>query len=457
MADNTSTLWESAKRVLERETSAVTYNTWIKVLKPELINDEHFLLESPDQFHCDYSRQYLDLIQNTMDSLAPGRYKVDIMVSADMEQRIAELRAAQPLHAPVETLNSQQASGQANGHGAKLNPELIFETFVVGQGNRFAHAACEAVAKQEGGRNFNPLFLYGGSGLGKTHLMQAIGNYALSHMPKRKLIYVQCEQFVNEFIYTIQSGKYDSFRNKYRNCDLLLIDDIQFLEGKEQMQIEFFHTFNALYENGSNIVLTSDKPPQSLATLEDRLVTRFASGLIVDIQAPDYETRVAILKKRAEQSKLNLPEDVYHYIAANISSNIRELEGALKTVMAYSMLAGEVSLALAKEALKDIISPASNRKVTPELIADVVSRYYGVVAADLSSNRKNKEIAYPRQVAMYLCREVLDISYEQIGQVFGGRHYSTVMHNCDKIRSEIDADETHINTDIAEIKKRIQI
>lgn len=453
MADNTSTLWDSAKRVLERETSAVTYNTWIKVLKPEIVNGEYFFLESPDQFHCDYSRQYLDLIQNTLDSLAPGRFKVDIMVASDIEQRRSELTALE-VAVPQE---KNELNGHGNGHNAKLNPELVFETFVVGQGNRFAHAACEAVAKKEGGRNFNPLFLYGGSGLGKTHLMQAVGNYALSHMPKRKLIYVQCEQFVNEFIYTIQSGKYDSFRNKYRNCDLLLIDDIQFLEGKEQMQIEFFHTFNALYENGSNIVLTCDKPPQSLATLEDRLVTRFASGLIVDIQAPDYETRVAILKKRAEQSKLNLPEDVYHYIAANINSNIRELEGALKTVMAYSMLAGEVSLSLAKEALKDIISPAANRKVTPELISDVVSRYYGVVVADLSSNRKNKEIAYPRQVAMYLCREVLDISYEQIGQVFGGRHYSTVMHNCDKIRAEIDADETHINTDLEEIKKRIQI
>lgn len=449
MADNTSTLWDSAKRVLERETSPVTYNTWIKVLKPEIIQDKYFFLESPDQFHCDYSRQYLDLIQNTLDSLVPGRYKVDIMVSSEIEERIAELNTKKVQEARIEQIEN------GNGHSAKLNPELIFETFVVGQGNRFAHAACEAVAKKEGGRNFNPLFLYGGSGLGKTHLMQAVGNYALTHMPNRKLIYVQCEQFVNEFIYTIQSNKYDSFRNKYRNCDLLLIDDIQFLEGKEQMQIEFFHTFNALYENGSNIVLTCDKPPQSLATLEDRLVTRFASGLIVDIQAPDYETRVAILKKRAEQSKLNLPEDVYHYIAANINSNIRELEGALKTVMAYSMLAGEVSLALAKEALKDIISPAANRKVTTDLIADVVSRYYGVVPSDLSSNRKNKEIAYPRQVAMYLCREVMDLSYEQIGQVFGGRHYSTVMHNCDKIRQEIGADENHIVADIAEIKKRI--
>lgn len=452
MADNASNIWSSAQAVLERETSSVTYNTWIKVLKPEIVNDELFFLESPDQFHCEYSRQYLSLIQNTLDSLAPGRYKADILVAADIEKKIKEYNAAK---ADLDNFN-QLEKGNGPARGGKLNPELVFDNFVVGTGNRFAHAASEAVAKQEGGRNFNPLFLYGGSGLGKTHLMQAIGNYALTHMPQRKVIYVQCEQFVNEFIYTIQSGKYDSFRNKYRNCDLLLIDDIQFIEGKEQMQIEFFHTFNALYENGSNIVLTCDKPPQSLATLEDRLVTRFASGLIVDIQAPDYETRVAILKNRAEQSKLDLPEDVYHYIAANIDSNIRELEGALKTVMAYSMLAGEVSLPVAKEALKDIISPAANRKVTPELIQDVVARYYGVTAPDLSSNRKNKEIAYPRQVAMYLCREVLDISYEQIGQYFGGRHYSTVMHNCEKIRQEIEADTNHINSDIGEIKKRIQ-
>lgn len=453
MADNVSNIWRSAQAVLERETSTVTYNTWIKVLKPEIVNDELFFLESPDQFHCEYSRQFLSLIQNTLDSLAPGRYKADILVAADIEQKIKEYNESKAAQASIQAA----PTGNGNGRNGKLNPELVFDNFVVGTGNRFAHAASEAVAKMEGGRNFNPLFLYGGSGLGKTHLMQAIGNYAQTHMTDRKLIYVQCEQFVNEFIYTIQSGKYDSFRNKYRNCDLLLIDDIQFIEGKEQMQIEFFHTFNALYENGSNIVLTCDKPPQSLATLEDRLVTRFASGLIVDIQPPDYETRVAILKNRAEQSNLDLPEDVYHYIAANINSNIRELEGALKTVMAYSMLAGEVSLPIAKDALKDIISPATNRKVTPELIQDVVSRFYGVTAPDLSSNRKNKEIAYPRQVAMYLCREVLDLSYEQIGQEFGGRHYSTVMHNCDKIRQEMDEDLNHINEDLAELKKRIQI
>lgn len=452
MADNTTTIWTAAQAVLERETSSVTYNTWIKVLKPEIIGDELFLLESPDQFHCDYSRQYLSLIQNTLDSIAPGRYKADILVAEDIQKKIRQHESSRA----DRSRNDRTANGNGNGRG-KLNPELVFDNFVVGQGNRFAHAACEAVAKKEGGRNFNPLFLYGGSGLGKTHLMQAVGNYAQTNTPGRKLIYVQCEQFVNEFIYTIQSNKYDSFRNKYRNCDLLLIDDIQFIEGKEQMQIEFFHTFNALYENGSNIVLTCDKPPQSLATLEDRLVTRFASGLIVDIQPPDYETRVAILKNRARQNQQNLPEDVYHYIAANIDSNIRELEGALKTVMAYAMLAGEVSLPIAKEALKDIISPAANRKVTPDLIQDVVSRFYGVSTSDLSSNRKNKEVAYPRQVAMYLCREVLDISYEQIGQVFGGRHYSTVMHNYDKIRQEIEKDDDHIKGDISEIRKRIQI
>lgn len=453
MADNSMNIWDRAQAVLERETSTVTYNTWIKVLKPEIVNDELFLLESPDQFHCDYSRQFLDLIQNTLDSLVPGKYTVDIMVASDIQKAISSHKAKE---ADVSR-KDQLVNGNGHGRGGKLNPELVFENFVVGQGNRFAHAACEAVAKREGGRNFNPLFLYGGSGLGKTHLMQAVGNYAMTHTPSRKLIYVQCEQFVNEFIYTIQSNKYDSFRNKYRNCDLLLIDDIQFIEGKEQMQIEFFHTFNALYENGSNIVMTCDKPPQSLATLEDRLVTRFASGLIVDIQQPDYETRVAILKNRAAQNNLQLPVDVYDYIATHIDSNIRELEGALKTVMAYSMLAGEVSLPVAKDALKDIISPAANRKVTPELIADVVSRYYGVTVSELNSNRKNKDIAYPRQVAMYLCREVLDISYEQIGQVFGGRHYSTVMHNYDKISKEIEVDENHIKTDIAEIKKRIQI
>ena len=333
---------------------------------------------------------------------------------------------------------------------------MTFDSFIVGSSNRFAHAACEAVAKKGGDRNYNPLFIYGGSGLGKTHLIMAIANYVLTHQPRRRTIYVQCEQIVNEFVSASRNNRYEAFRNKYRSCDLLLIDDIQLLTGKDRTKEEFFNTFNALFVNDRNIVMTCDKPPQSLTAIEERLVTRLSSGLICDIQAPDYEMRLAILMKQAEQAEQYLPDDVCDYIATNVTSSIRELEGAFKTVSAYGMLAGEISLPIAREALKDLISPVANRKVTSQIIADVVARFYDVRPEDLSSGRRNKEIALPRQVAMYLSREVLGHPYEQIGKDFGNRHYSTVMYNCEKVTKEIEAEPAgQLARDIEDIRKRI--
>ncbi|MDD2213516.1 MAG: chromosomal replication initiator protein DnaA [Oscillospiraceae bacterium] len=452
MTDNGTQIWNGTLNALQSRTDKITFDTWFKALKPAGIINEHFILEAPSSFHADFTRQYLPLIQENLDLVAPSHYEAEILLAEDIDQ----LRTKQAQQPPVRPKPAVSGKGTALGQ-IQLDPQLTFDTFVVGSGNRFAHAACEAVAREAGGRNYNPLFLYGGSGLGKTHLIQAIGNYIHTHHPEKRIVYVQSENFLNEFISTISSNTYDDFRKKYRRCDILLIDDIQFIEGKEQTQEEFFHTFNALYEAGSVIVLTCDKPPQSLVTLEERLRTRFASGLIVDVQAPDYETRVAILKNRAQLNHISCPPEVFDYIASNISSNIRELEGAFKTVMAFSLLAGEMSLPIAREALKDIISPAKNRKVTAELIMDVTARYYGVSSHDLVSTRKNKEVAYPRQVAMYLSRQVLDLSYEQIGKAFGNRHYTTVMHNCDKIEADLKADNGSLAEDIKEIKKRISV
>ena len=335
-----------------------------------------------------------------------------------------------------------------------MNRQYTFDAFVVGSGNRFAHAACVAVAEKQGGRNFNPLFLYGGSGLGKTHLMHAIGHYVIEHYPEKRVLYVQCEQFVNEFIFAIKENKYDDFRSKYRNTDMLLIDDIQFIEGKEQMQIEFFHTFNTLYETGKNIVMTCDKPPQSLISLEERLRTRFSCGLTVDIQPPDYETRVAILKRRAQLNHASVPDDVFDYIATNIASNIRELEGAFNTVLCYSLLAGGITLDVAKEALKDIIQPIAGKTVSSTVIMDVVSRYYNISVDDLKSNRRSKNISNPRQLAMYLCRNLLNMTLPQIGKTFGNRDHTTVMHACNKMTESLKGDEQLIQ-DFEAIKKRI--
>lgn len=285
--------------------------------------------------------------------------------------------------------------------------------------------------------------------------MHAIGNYVDKNHSDIKILYVQTEQFVNEFIYTIQKNDYDTFRNKYRNCDLLLIDDIQFIAGKERMQEEFFHTFNALYEAGSNIVLTCDKPPQSLVTLEERLKTRFSSGLIVDIQAPDYETRVAILDNKAKENRQNVGSDVIEYIAKNIDSNIRELEGAYNTVMAYSLLAGTIDLETAQDALKDIIQPKSIKQVTADMIIDIVAAYYNINKKDIISPKRSKNIVEPRQVAMYLCRDVLNMPFKKIGDSFGGRDHTTVMHACTKIEELIETDR-NIEDDVNNIRKRIE-
>lgn len=449
-------VWSKVRNVLSKEISEVSLKTWIDPMVPVYGDDKVFVLSVPDAFSYSYVMQYRPLIINSFSQVLSRVIDVEIRVSGSQELLDSMRRN------PSDT-NPQGASSSSGTplsfdsavQYSQLNPQYSFDSFVVGSGNRFAHAACVAVAEKLGGRNYNPLFLYGGSGLGKTHLMHAIGNYVTLRRKDKKVIYVQCEQFVNEFISAIKETSYDEFRDKYRSADLLLIDDIQFIEGKEQMQIEFFHTFNALHESGKHIVMTCDKPPQSLASLEERLRTRFSSGLIVDIQPPDYETRYAILQKRAQQNAVQVPEDVMDYIASNIATNIRELDGAFNTVLAYSLLAGSLDLDVAVAALKDIILPRPEKMITFQLIMEVVSRYYNISVSEILSNRRSKDIIVPRQIAMYLCRYVINMTFPKIGEVFGGKDHTTVIHACNKVSSDLSSSNSEFVADVEEIKKRL--
>ncbi|VTQ81428.1 chromosomal replication initiator protein DnaA, partial [Hathewaya histolytica] len=336
-----------------------------------------------------------------------------------------------------------------------LNPKYTFNSFVIGNSNRFAHAASLAVAEAPA-KAYNPLFIYGGVGLGKTHLMHAIGHYILQNNSKSKVVYVTSEKFTNELINSIKDDKNEEFRNKYRNVDVLLIDDIQFIAGKERTQEEFFHTFNALHEANKQIILSSDRPPKEIPTLEDRLRSRFEWGLITDIQAPDFETRIAILKKKADVDNLNIDNEVMVYIANKIKSNIRELEGALIRVVAYSSLTNkQINVDLAAEALKDIISNKQSKQITIDLIQDIVSSYYNLKIEDLKSARRTRNIAFPRQIAMYLCRKLTDMSLPKIGEEFGGRDHTTVIHAYDKISENLKKDET-LEDIVNELAKKIK-
>ncbi len=444
-------LWSKVKIILSKELTEVSMKTWIDPLVPVYADDRLFILSVPNDFSQSYVTQLKPLIDNSFS--AALHHPIDVKISVNGSQEL--LDAVRSIEKDTSETSLPRTKASASSGASQLNPQYSFDSFVVGSGNRFAHAACVAVAEKLGGRNYNPLFLYGGSGLGKTHLMHSIGNFVTRRRTDKKVIYVQCEQFVNEFISAIKEASYDSFREKYRGADLLLIDDIQFIEGKEQMQIEFFHTFNALHESGKHIVMTCDKPPQSLASLEERLRTRFSSGLIVDIQPPDYETRYAILQKRAGQNNLSVPEEVLDYLASNIATNIRELDGAFNTVVAYSLLAGGIDLDAAVEALKDIIQPKPAKTVTPQMIMEVTSRYYNISVSDILSNRRSKDVIVPRQVAMYLCRYLLSMTFPKIGEAFGGKDHTTVIHACNKVSSEISSDTSEVGRDIDDIKKRL--
>ncbi len=363
-----------------------------------------------------------------------------------MEDKIKEEKSRQnQLINKTGNKVSQEALQSAN-----LNPKYTFDTFVVGANNNLAHAASLAVAESPG-EIYNPLFIYGGVGLGKTHLMHSVANFIMKNNPNAKILYVTSEKFTNELIDAIRNKNNIStteFREKYRNNDVLLIDDIQFIIGKESTQEEFFHTFNTLYESKKQIIISSDKPPKDIETLEERLRSRFEWGLTVDIQPPDYETRMAILRKKEELEGYNIDNEVIKYIASNIKSNIRELEGALTKIVAFSKLGNskDISISMAEDALKDIISPGGTKKITPEFIIQVVAEHYNLTTSDLLSQRRSKEISYPRQVAMYLCRNMTETPLQEIGKVMGGRDHTTIIHGIEKITKDLESTPTLQNT-----------
>lgn len=421
-------IWNDVLKLIKVELTEVSFNTWLKTIKPVTIAENIIILAAPNEFTKNILEgRYLNLIKNGIKQVTNTDYDIKFVIPGED----INLNVGQSI------VNNNMTTEQR----AQLNPKYTFDTFVIGNSNRFAHAACLAVAEAPA-QAYNPLFIYGGVGLGKTHLMHAIGHYILNQTPNAKVVYVSSEKFTNELINSIRDDKNNEFRNKYRNVDILLIDDIQFIAGKESTQEEFFHTFNALHEANKQIVISSDRPPKEIPTLEDRLRSRFEWGLISDIQPPDLETRIAILKKKAKVENIEVPDDVMNYIATKIQSNIRELEGALIRIVAYSSLTNkEITLDLAEEALKDIFSTNKPRKITVDLIKEVVSKDFNVKVEDFNSKKRTRSIAYPRQIAMYLTRELTDLSLPKIGEEFGGRDHTTVIHAYDKISKEMATDE----------------
>ncbi len=421
-------IWEEALKMIEEETSPVSFATWIQPIVPCGIIGNKIILQVKESFLKEIiEKRHLPLIRTAIKMVTKNEY--DIMITTEEEQNAGNLH------------NLAAEKPAENELARNLNPKYVFDSFVVGNSNRMAHAASLAVAESPA-QAYNPLFLYGNSGLGKTHLMHSIGHFILDRNPRAKVLYVTSETFTNELINSIQNNKNEEFRNKYRNIDVLMIDDIQFISKKEGTQEEFFHTFNALYESNKQIIISSDRPPKEIKTLEDRLRSRFEWGLIADVQPPDYETRIAILKKKAERDNLTVPDDVMAYIAKNIASNIRELEGALTRIVAFATLTNQdISIALAENSLKDIFSENSATPLTPELIQQVVAEYYNIRVEDIQGSKKPKNIAFPRQVSMYLCRKLLDISLPKIGESFGGRDHTTVIYAISKIEKQLESDE----------------
>lgn len=438
-------LWDQVLEFLEKELSRLAYDTFISPIKPVAFLDDTLVIEVPDDYTKDWlENRYISLIKEVLFLVIKRETNIKISTPGQISEKISSQNPFSSYNGSAESSNS-----------VNLNPRYTFDTFVVGNSNRFAHAASLAVADSPA-KAYNPLFIYGGVGLGKTHLMHAIGHHILENNPKVKVAYVSSEKFTNELINSIRDDKTVEFRNTYRNVDILLVDDIQFLAGKERTQEEFFHTFNALHEENKQIILSSDRPPKEIPTLEDRLRSRFEWGLITDIQPPDLETRIAILRKKAKLENLSVSNDVMAFIANKIQSNIRELEGALIRVMAFSSLTNnEITPELAAEALKDIFPPSKQKKITIDLIQQIVAEFYNLRIDELKAKKRTRTISYPRQIAMYLCRELTTHSLPKIGEEFGGRDHTTVIHAHDKIANNLLADPFLKNT-ITEITDKIQ-
>jgi chromosomal replication initiator protein len=420
-------LWEQLLAHVETKVNRHSFYTWFKPTSFVADQGTHLTVRVPNPLFKDWlTKHYSSVIAEALADIGRASYVIDFV--ADTPQEAAEIDLT-----PDEAKTLEQAVEVVPQAGrAGLNPRYTFDTFIVGSSNQFAHAASRAVAEAPS-RSYNPLFIYGGVGLGKTHLMHAVGHWVLRHDHSLRLTYISSERFMNEMINAVRFDRVLDFRERYRSVDVLLVDDIQFLAGKEGTQTEFFHTFNALYDSQKQIVLSSDRPPHEIPSLEERLRSRFEWGLIVDIQSPDLETKVAILKKKAEAEAVPLPDDVAIYIAGKIKSNIRELEGSLIRLIAYASLTGaQVSLALAQEVLRNILGH-EEKAITIEAIQKFVADYYNLKLTELKSRNNSKSIAMPRQVAMYLCKSLTHASLPEIGRSFGGKHHSTVIHSIRKI------------------------
>jgi len=488
-------VWEQVLKKLEQELSKLMIDTWLRPTIPLNLTETTLEIGTPKQIIKEWlESRYLPIILSTVHYITNKPLDVVFINldagdqatnTDDSEEQIAStvqvenipehflqpekpkipnralstMRNATQSHIYKPSPDSEQKlSSQlttADDSMAVLNPKYIFETFVIGNSNRLAHAASLAVAEAPANA-YNPFFIYGGVGLGKTHLMHAIGHRILQNHPKLKLLYISSEKFTNELINSIRDGNPESFRQKYRNIDVLLVDDIQFLSKKEHTQEEFFHTFNTLHEANKQIIMSSDRPPREIATLEDRLRSRFEWGLITDIQPPDLETRIAILRKKAMMEHLNVPNDVMVYIASRIDNNIRELEGAFIRVIAYASLTNQtVDIDLATEALKDIFPQGKPKQITVELIQEIIASYFKLKVDELLAKRRTRNVSYPRQIAMYLARELTETSLPRLGEMFGGRDHTTVIHACEKISRERNEDVKLSNT-IKELIKKIE-
>ena len=437
---------EILNMVREIETIAdVAYDLWIAPLKPyDILEDRLIVLVDKKQFLDIINKRFKQTLRIAILDVTEINKEILFIDESGLDSLYKEEKK--------EELSFSDALKNAN-----LNSRYTFDSFVVGSSNDLAHAACVAVAELPG-EQYNPLYIYGGAGLGKTHLMQSVAHFILQQNRNAKIRYVTSETFINEFVDSIRNKNNISpaeFRKKYRELDVLLIDDIQFLIGKEGTQEEFFHTFNALYDNRKQIIIASDKPPKDIDNLEERLRSRFEVGLIVDIQMPDVETRMAILRKKEELEGYNIDNEVIKYIADNIKSNVRELEGALTKVVAKSRLVKQpITLTLAEDLLKDHITPCERREITADVIIEIVAEHYNLNRSELASPTKKKNIAYPRQIAMYLCREMTDVPLVTVGELLGGRDHSTVIHGCDRISTDLRTNE-QLQSTIENLRKKI--
>jgi chromosomal replication initiator protein len=446
-------VWRAALGELQVSLSPANYETWLRDTHLVEVDDQRFRIAVPNGFAKDWlDTRYRSLISQTLARVVGYSVQVEFVVATGGE---VQVQAATGSVLPVRLEPARVGAPEGPAAGATyLNGRYTFSNFIVGSANRLAHAASLSVAERPG-HAYNPLFLYGGVGLGKTHLMHAIGNAVVAKFPRKRVAYATSEKFTNEFITSIQQGKIDDFRARYRRIDLLLIDDIQFIADKERTQEEFFHTFNAIHEDGKQIVLSSDRPPKAILTLEERLRSRFEWGLIADLTAPDLETRIAILRAKAEEQGMPITSDVIEFIARKVVSNIRELEGALNRIVAYaSMGAQPISIELAQAVLSNVLYNPKKRQVTPERIAKAVSDYYGVGMEQLQGQKRERSIVVPRQIAMYLMREETDVSLLRIGAELGGRDHSTVLHACDKINREMQVND-EMRREVAAVRELI--